>query len=246
MEFRLLYNSNLLKFPVWFIFATMLLSSGLATAQQSLFTGLAFEHEVTPRYGYQLEIEHRQLLNTGIENRLLLQTAINLLITERFSVTPALRFTPRYDDDPGTIRLQADLNYDLPLGEGKFTLEGRFRSQYAREVGPEADGQARLAVRPRIGVAYQALEHTGLVVEYEARYRFDLRNDFSLHRVTLGLSQKISTRISAQLFYRLERAANVPDIRTEPTLGVYLAYLLPDARERDWQYRRPFGRSLLF
>ena len=224
----------------------ILFSCAPVAAQHALFSGMAFEHEVTPRYGYQLEVEHRQIIATGDENRTLLQAALNFLLSDRLSITPAVRVTPDYGQGPTTVRLQADVNYRIPLGESPFLIEGRWRTQYQQLVSREKNEAYEMAVRPRVGLAWAVLAHSELALEYEARYRFDRRKEFSRHRVTLGVSQEISTRISTEAFYRLERRANVDDPITEPTIGVYLVYVLPDGRKRDWKYRRPFGRSLLW
>ncbi|MCP9235119.1 DUF2490 domain-containing protein [Lewinella sp. JB7] len=217
-----------------------------ARAQLNLFTGASFERELNGDWAYEFEVEHRQVVGTGRENRALLLLAINRKLGDRMSLTPGIRVTPRYDPDvPTELRLFTDLNYDQPLGEGPFTLESRLRVQYERELAEGAAGH-QAAVRPRLGLAYRVLKYTELVTEYEARYRFDRRNEFSRHRVTLGVSQRISTRVGAQAFVRLERDANVPAPNNEPTVGVYLTYLLPNARKHDIDYRRPFGRSLLW
>ncbi|NJB85481.1 hypothetical protein GGR26_001226 [Lewinella marina] len=215
-------------------------------AQLNLFSGASFEHEVTPNWGYQFEVEHRQVVNTGDDNRVLLLGAINHRIVGRLDVTPGVRFTPRYDtDEPSTVRLFTDLNFSHPLGEGPFSLEARVRSQYERALADNGSGP-EVAVRPRVGIAYQLLEHTGLVAEYEARYRFDTRDAWTQHRYTFGMEQQLSTRISVEAFFRLEREIDPPVPETEPTIGVFLVYVLPDRRDRDWRYRSPFGRSLLW
>ena len=214
-------------------------------AQHSLFNGVAFEHEVTPRYGYEIEVEHRQLLDRGDENRLLLLFAVNRKWGEHTDVAPGIRLTPRYDPEaPSELRLFTDVNVSRPLGESRLTLEGRLRVQYERRLsGPVLP---EVAIRPRVGVVYRLLEFTSLVGEYEPRYRFDRRREWVRLRYTLGVSQQLSTRVTVESFYRLEGRINQSEPRTDPTIGVYVSYVLPDRRDRDWRYRRPFGRSLLW
>jgi hypothetical protein len=226
-------------------FLLLISTAAKLPGQQQLFTGASFEHEVTQRYGYVLEVEHRQIVNTGRENRVLLLGALNFLLSDWLSVTPGVRVTPDYGEGPTEYRLFTDLNTAVGLGDGPFTLEGRIRSQYERLITSEPF-TPEVAVRPRIGLSYELTDHTGFVIEYEARYRFDQRNEFARHRYTLGISQELSTRVSIEAFYRLERDTNVADAVTEPTIGLFLEYILPDARDRDWRYRRPFGRSVLW
>ncbi|CAH1000389.1 hypothetical protein LEM8419_01542 [Neolewinella maritima] len=227
------------------IVACLILASTVVLGQHSLFTGVSFEHEVTPRYGYEFEVEHRKTLGTGVDNRVLLLFAINRKVGDRVNVAPGVRLTPRYGpQDPTVLRLFTDINYKLSLGESPFSLEGRLRTQYERNINAEAGHE--VAVRPRIGLVYKLLEFTEVVAEYELRYRFDRRNEVVRHRYTFGVGQKVSTRVSVEAFYRLERDANVPEPETSPTIGLYVSYVLPDRRDRDWEYRRPFGRRLLF
>ena len=231
--------------PTLSILLTLLLCSSLLNGQLSLFTGSSFEHEVTPRWGYQFEIEHRQLLNTGRENRVLILGVINRVITKGINVTPGVRLTPDYGPGETTLRLFTDLNGALPLGRSRWALEGRLRSQYER-IYTEAGSSPEVAVRPRVGVAFTAHANTTLVSEYETRYRFDTRDEIVEHRFTLAVEQKLSTRIGVDLFVRLEREVNQPQPTTQPYVGLYLLYVLPDERHRDWRYRSPFGRSLLW
>ena len=217
----------------------------MAYGQLNLFTGSSFEHEVTPHWGYQFEVEHRQILNTGRENRVLLLGVINRTITQGLNVTPGVRLTPNYGPGETTLRLFTDFNGALPLGESRWALEGRLRSQYER-VYTEAGSTPEVAVRPRVGLAFSAHENTTVVSEYETRYRFDTRDEIVEHRFTLAVEQKISTRIGVDVFVRLEREVNQPVPTTQPYVGIYLLYVLPDKRHRDWRYRSPFGRSLLW
>ncbi|MBB4077863.1 hypothetical protein GGR28_000464 [Lewinella aquimaris] len=223
-----------------------LLGATNLTAQLQLFSGFSFERELDTKWAYELEVEHRQTINTGRDNRVLLLLAVNRKISDVLSITPGLRLTPRYDPDVKTeLRTFADLNYALPLGKGPFTLEGRLRLQHERDIHENAT-RHRAAIRPRAGLAYEVLPFTELVAEYEARFRLDRNGQFSRHRYTLGVSQKVSTRISIVSFIRLERKVNVTDPSSQPTMAIYLNYLLPNARDREREYRRPFGRSLLW
>ncbi|THH41367.1 DUF2490 domain-containing protein [Neolewinella litorea] len=234
-------------FPIERVWIVLFLLVPLAPleAQLNFFTGPSFEHEVTPQWGYQFEVEHRQVVNTGRDNRVLLLGAINRLLTDRLDVTPGIRVTPKYDVDPTTVRLFADLNYAYPLGESPLVLEARLRSQYDRSLG-SGPVNPEVALRPRVSLVYQMLETTYLIAEYEARYRFDTRDEWTRHRYTFGVEQRLSTRISIDAFFRLERDINQPAPDTEPTVGLYIVYVLPDERHRDWRYRSPFGRSLLW
>jgi hypothetical protein len=213
-------------------------------AQLTLFSGVSFQHEVTATYGYGLEVQNRQYIATGNNNRTLIQGTLNFALTEGLDIAPSLRVTPSYSSqDPTVVRLQLDLNYSYDFGDSPFALEARLRNQYEREITDDADGH-KYAVRPRIGLAYSVFEHTEVVIEYEARYRFDSRNEFARHRYTLGFSQDISTRVSVSGFYRIEQRTNVGPVDPDPFIGLYLNYTLPNARKVDWRYRRPFGRSL--
>ena len=231
-----------------YVFAIFLLSLLLqahsVAAQQDLYVGTSFEHEVTERFGYEFEIEHRQTLSTGVDNRVLLLFAINRNIGKRLNVAPGVRVTPKHGTErPTTLRLFSDLNYRLPIGD-RLTVEGRLRAQYERDINVSTSPE--VALRPRLGLAYSVAEKTEFVAEYEARYRFDNRDEFVRNRYTFGMSQTVSTRVSVEAFYRFERALNVADPATTRTIGLYLSYVLPDRRNREWEYRRPFGRRLLF
>ena len=171
--------------------------------------------------------------------------AINRVITKGLNVTPGVRLTPNYGPGETTLRLFNDFNGALPLGDSRWALEGRLRSQYER-IFTEDGSTPEVAMRPRVGLSFSAHDNTTLVGEYETRYRFDTRNEIVEHRYTLAVEQKISTRIGIDFFVRLEREVNQPDPTTQPYVGLYLLYVLPDARHRDWRYRSPFGRSLLW
>ena len=236
---------NIAPMRYLFLLLPLLLRAGPLAAQLSLFAGSSFEHEVTERWGYEFQVEHRQLLPTGRENRLLLQVAANRLITPHLNVTPGVRLTPDYGLGETVLRLFTDLNAAVPLGDTPLALEGRLRTQYER-VWTEDGAHPEVALRPRLGLVYAPGEHTDIVAEYEIRYRFDDRDEIVEHRHTLALQQAISTRIAVDFFVRLDREVNQPEPTTSPFVGIYLIYVLPDERRRDWRYRSPFGRSLLW
>ncbi|WP_116105125.1 hypothetical protein [Lewinella sp. IMCC34191] len=146
-----------------FLLLLLLLRAGLLPAQLSLFAGSSFEHEVTERWGYEFQVEHRQLLTTGRENRLLLQVAANRLISPNLNITPGARLTPDYGLGETVLRLFTDLNAAVPLGDTPLALEGRLRTQYER-VWTE-DGRASGGCPtppPRFGVrAGGAYGHRG-------------------------------------------------------------------------------------
>ncbi|WP_157974245.1 DUF2490 domain-containing protein [Lewinella sp. IMCC34183] len=224
---------------------TGLLFTAALSGQLSLFSGTSFEHEVTPRWGYNFDVEYRQVLPTGQENRFLVLLAANRLVTRGLDVTGGLRLTPYYGTDPTTLRLFTDLNYAYPIGESPWAVELRLRGQYEREFTRD-DVRPEVAVRPRLGLAYRLFAHTGLVAEYEFRYRFDVRDEIVQHRYTLVLEQRISTRVNVDAFFRFEREPSGAGVAAHPYVGLYLLYVLPDRRDRDWRYRSPFGHSLLF
>ncbi len=220
-----------------------LLTSTEVPGQLQLFSGAAFEHEVSPTWGYELEVEHRQVVNTGSSNRVLVTAAVNRLLANGLSVTPGFRTTPYYGNGPTEIRLFTDINYDYPLGDGPFSLEARLRSQYEFEL-TENQSLPQIAVRPRLGVVFSAHSTTDLIAEVETRYRFDAIDAITQYRYTFGVSVALSTRLSIESFLRLEQE-RLPKERVMTT-GILLNYVLPDRRHRDWRYRRPFGRSLLW
>ncbi|PPK86627.1 uncharacterized protein DUF2490 [Neolewinella xylanilytica] len=232
--------------PHWvryiFLLAALVRASDLRS-QLHLFSGAAFEHEVTPNWGYEFEIEHRQIVNTGAENRVLVTGAINRLIGRYVSVAPGLRITPFYGQDPTEVRIFTDLYLDYPLGDSPLTLEGRLRSQYEFEL-TERPSSAQVAVRPRIGLACELHETVVVVGEMETRYRFDVIDGITEYRYTLGLSVLLSTRVSVESFIRLDSERKPED--EEVVAGILINYVLPDRRHLDWEYRRPFGRSLLW
>ena len=217
----------------------------LLSAQANLFTGASFEHEVTPRWGYEFEVEHRQQVKSGRDNRVLLLAAVNRLLSSGLDLTTGARLTPYYGVDPTVLRLFSDLNYRYPLVTDRLALEARLRSQYERNF-TEAGRRNEVAVRPRLGLAVRAAAHTEMVLEAELRYRFDVYDRIVQQRFTLGVEQLLSTRIRLDTFARMERDPGDSGSGTQPFFGVYLLYVLPDRRDRDWEYRSPFGRSLLW
>ena len=227
-----------------YLFLLCLYGSAPAVSQLNLFSGLSFEHEVTERWGYSLELDHRQQLNTGRENRVLGLVAVNRQFAERLSVTPGIRFTPRYGADrPGELRIFTDLNYWLPLGQSSFSVEGRLRLQHERTISGGI-ASAAYAARPRVGFVYSPNQFLDLVSEYEARFRPDLPHPLSRHRWTVGLEQQLTSGLSVEIFYRLEWRTRVDPLTSDPTLGLYLNYQLPQVRDQAWKYRHPFGRRL--
>ena len=222
----------------------LLLIPSLLTAQPLGWAGLAFEHEVTPTWGYFIETEYRRALDSPADGRFLLLLAGNKKFADRTNVAFGARLEPGNNGDPATVRVFTDLNYKYELGEGPFTLEARLR--YQQDRPPGQDGSLRsVALRPRLGIATTLNDQWTLVTEYELRYRFDSRDEVSRHRYTGGLAYKVSDRVTLEGFFRVENRVNA-DQRTDHIIGLYLDYVLPDRRERDWKYRRPFGRRVIW
>lgn len=211
-------------------------------AQPLSWTGLAFEHEVNPGWGYVIETEYRRAIASEGNARFLFLLAGNRKFAKNASITFGGRLEPANNGDPAALRGFTDLNYKYPLGESPFTLEGRLRYQQDRSLGEDGSSR-RVAIRPRLGLATALSEKWEVVAEYEIRYRFDSRDEVSRHRYTGGLAYKISDRVTAEAFYRIENRVNAGQ-RTDHIIGLYLDYTLPDRRERDWKYRRPFGRRV--
>ena len=220
-----------------------LAAPALVCAQPLSWNGLAFEHEVSPTYGYVFEAEYRRALESPADGRFLILAAINKNFAEGASITPGLRLEPGNNGDPPTLRLFTDLNYKYDLGDDSpFTLEGRLRYQQDRPLGQDGSQRA-VALRPRLGLATTLSDRWSLIGEYEIRYRFDRRDEISRHRYTGGLAFEASERVTVEAFYRIENRVNEGQ-RTDRIIGLYLDYVLPDGRERDWEYRRPFGRRV--
>lgn len=225
-------------------FLLLLLSSFGLFAQSLSWTGVAFEHEVNPVWGYVIEAEYRRAIGTPADARGLFLLAGNRKFAKNTSLTFGTRLEPANNGDPATLRVFTDLNYKYQIGDSRFTLESRLRYQQDRPPG-ENGNLRRVSVRPRLGVAAKLSDQWSLVAEYEMRYRFDGRNEISRHRYTGGLAYKISDRFTVEGFYRVENRVNAGQ-RTDRIIGLYLDYVLPDNRKRDWDYRRPFGRRVIW
>lgn len=216
----------------------------LLSAQTEAWTGVAFEHEVTEKWGYVIDVEHRRALTDSPEATFLFLLAANRSLVKNLSITLGSRYEPSANGDAATLRVFSDLNYKIPLGKSPFTLESRLR--YQQDRSPQADGptEERFALRPRIGMSTEIIEGLNLIVEYEGRYRFDERNEWSRVRYTAGLEYEVSDRISLELFWRQEDRINQATPISTTIFGLYVDYTLPDNRERNWKYRHPFGRKV--
>lgn len=212
-------------------------------AQTESWTGLSFEHEVSKNWAYIVETEHRRSLTASPDGTFLFLVAGNRPLANNLSITGGFRFEPAANGEAGTFRMFSDLNYKYPLGESPFTLEGRLRYQQDRPVG-ESGSLRRVAVRPRIGLVTRLSESFSLIGEFEGRFRFDRRDEWSRVRYTAGLEYKASDRLNLELFWRQEDRINQASPRSTMILGLYADYTLPDDRSRKWKYRHPFGRSL--
>jgi|GEM_PF-6405884 hypothetical protein len=215
----------------------------LLSAQTESWNGVAFEHEVNPDWGYVIETEHRRSLTGDPEATFLFLLAGNRRLANNLSITFGTRFEPPAHGDNGTLRLFTDLNYKLPLGDTPFTLESRLRYQQDRPPG-EDGSLRRVSIRPRVGVATKLADRLGLITEFESRFRFDSRDEWSRVRYTAGLEYVVSDRLQLELFWRQEDRINSGPNRSTTIFGLYLDYTLPDDRDREWKYRRPFGRKV--
>lgn len=215
----------------------------ILTAQTQAWTGLSFEHEVTKKWGYFVDVEHRRSLTNDPEGRFLLLGAGSFQLSEGFSVAPGLRLEPANNGENATLRVFTDANYKYPLGESPFILEGRLR--YQRERKAVVSGiDRRVAIRPRIGLVTKIRNRFAIVTEFEGRFRFDTRNEWSRVRYTAGLAYEATESISIELFGRAEDRINQASVRRDLIIGLYAEYTLPDGRKRDWEYRHPFGRRI--
>ena len=225
------------------LFFLILLSPCLSFAQTESWTGASFDHEVTRRWGYAVDVEHRRSLVAAPEETFLMLLAGNISPIKNGSLTFGTRFEPPAHGDPGTLRVFTDLNYKVPLGESPFTLESRLRYQQDRPPG-ENGNLRRVALRPRLGVAAELNGRLTLISEFEGRFRFDNRNEWSRVRYTAGLEFVATDRIKLDLFWRLEDRINQANPRSTTIFGLYAEYTLPNANDRDWKYRAPFGRKV--
>jgi hypothetical protein len=215
----------------------------LLTAQTESWFGVSFEHEVSEKWAYVIETEHRRSITESPDGTFLFLLAGNRPLAKNLSITAGTRFEPAANGDTGTLRLFSDLNYKLPLGSSPFTLESRLRYQQDRPPG-EDGSLRRVALRPRIGLAAEINDRVGIVGEFEGRFRFDQRDEWSRVRYTVGLEYKAADRLKLELFWRQEDRINQETPRSTTIIGLYADYTLPDDRIRKWKYRRPFGRSV--
>ena len=214
----------------------------LLTGQEG-WLGASFEHEVTPKYGYAVETEYRGAFGAYTRGEFLFTGVLDRQLVTDLHVQAGGRISPSRAGSGHEGRLFVDLYYDLPLGESAFTLEGRLRYQRTRNF---SEGLlTRVAVRPRLGLNWAVHDKVALIVEAEARYRFDERNEWVRTRRTAGVIYSLTDRFEVEFFYRrqLDYEPDEPRALTE-VFGLYTTYVLPDRRERDWDYRRPFGRRV--
>lgn len=215
----------------------------LCFAQTESWNGVAFEREINPNWGYVIETEHRRSLSGAPEGTFLFLLAGNRRLADNLSITFGTRFEPPAHGDDGTLRLFSDLNYKLPLGNSPFTLESRLRYQQDRPPG-EDGSLRRVSIRPRGGVATELSDRLGLIAEMEGRFRFDSRNEWSRVRFTAGVEYVVTDRLQLELFWRQEDRINSGPDRSTTIFGLYLDYTLPNDDDREWKYRRPFGRKV--
>ncbi len=222
---------------------SLILFPFLLTAQAESWTGASFEHEVTPDWGYALDLEYRTAFTAPSDGSYLFLLAGNRRIGKKMSITGGTRYELGRKGAASTWRVFSDFNGKLPIGNSPFTLESRLRYQQDRPPG-ERGSLRRVSLRPRLGLATDLGKRLSGVIEYEGRYRFDQKNEWSRLRWTTGLSYELSDRIKLEAFYRQERRINAMTPRTDKIVGLFLEYTLPDQRKRNWDYRRPFGRQV--
>jgi hypothetical protein len=226
-----------------FLFCSTLILSFYLTAQTESWNGVSFEHEVSEKWAYVIEMEHRRSLTASPDGTFLFLLAGNRPLAKNLSITSGTRFEPSANGDAGTFRVFSDLNYKYPLGNSPFTLESRLRYQQDRPLG-EDGSLRRVSLRPRIGLAAELTKKIGIVGEFEGRFRFDQRDEWSRVRYTVGLEYKATDRLSLEIFWRQEDRVNQASARSTTIFGLYADYTLPDDRPRKWKYRHPFGRSV--
>lgn len=215
----------------------------LLAAQTEAWTAVAFEHEISEQWGYVVDLEHRRSLVEEPEATYLFLLAGNRNLRKNLNLTFGGRLEPMANGEAATFRIFTDLNYKIPLGTSAFTLESRLR--YQRDYQKMGNGvQARVAVRPRIGLTAKLSDRFKLIAEYEGRFRFDERNEWSRVRYTAGLDYVASDQVTFELFWRQEDRINQQTFRSDTIFGFYVDYTLPDRRDRKWDYRHPFGRSV--
>ncbi|NJC24718.1 DUF2490 domain-containing protein [Neolewinella antarctica] len=224
-----------------FLFLTLLTLPLHLFSQSEIWHGVDFEHEVTENWGYDLAAEYRRNANQAAEGTYYLMVGGNYQVWEAIDVTVA----GRYEIERGggqEFRLFTDLNYarDLP-GPFKFSTRTRFQKDFP--IGADGSGQ-QVAVRQRLGLSANLTESFKVVVDYESRYRFDRRNEWSRNRYTAGLDWAVTAQFALQAFFRIDSDINEGPRKETYTYGLYADFVLPDGRLRKWKYRRPFGRRL--
>ena len=213
----------------------------LLAAQFEQWTGVAFEHEVTANWGYEFVGEYRRSLSDGGNGKAQALFAANRKLTGFADLDGGLRYRIPNAGRADELRLFADLNLEQQLGDGPLTLTGRLR--YQQDRFPGEDGASRqVALRPRGGCELALVGPLRLFAEAEFRYRFDERDRWVRRRLTAGPAWDITDRHTLELFYRNQHDFGDGQPGTTHIAGLYLAYVLPDRRERDWEYRRPFRR----
>jgi hypothetical protein len=80
----------------------------------------------------------------------------------------------------------------------------------------------------------------------EGRFRLDSWDEWSRVRQTYGIGYTLSDRLTLDIFFRREKRINQASPRTDHIIGLYADYTLPDGRDREWKYRKPFGRRLIW
>lgn len=212
-------------------------------AQTESWTGVSFDHEVNPRWGYAVDFEHRRTLDAAPEETYLFLLAGNVSLIKNSSLTFGSRFEPAAHGDPGTLRIFSDLNYKYPLGKGPITLESRLRYQQDRPPG-ENGNLRRVSIRPRLGISAKLNGRLTLISEFEGRFRFDSRNEWSRVRYTAGLEYTATDRLKLEMFWRKEDRINQSSPRSNTIFGLYADYTLPNTKGQDVNYRSPFGRKV--
>ena len=168
----------------------ILLASPLFS-QTEIWNGVSFEHEVTETYGYDIVLEYRRAVNDFADGQYVMTFGTNFLLEKNFSIAPAGRLYVNRGDF-NEFRIMTDLNYDQEL-IGPFSVEGRLRLQHDRPLN--ADGALRqTAIRPRGTLLVKVLDNLDLFTEYEARFRFDTRNEWSRNRYTSGVEWRLDRK----------------------------------------------------
>ena len=226
-----------------YLVTTLLCLTGAVNGQSEIWTAVNFEHEVTEHWGYDLGGEYRRNASRASDGSYYLLAAANRTFLQSFSVALAGRYQiPR--DDPQEFRLMGDLNYRRDL-MGTLALNTRLRLQTDRPVGEDGSGR-EVAFRQRVALKLGVTDRIDLATEFESRYRFDVRNEWSRLRYTAGIVYAVTPRFEIELFYRIDDDINQGGDERTPIYGLYGVYVLPDGRDRDWTYRRPFGRQILW